>query len=206
MKNKKRSWGRRLIGFLARFALSAFLLVFVCLFLYQLALEYTVKEGDDPTAPLVVLGAQILPDGQPNVQLEWRLEKALAAYQKQQRLVVVTGGQGKNEPRPEAHAMRDWLLARGVAPEHILVDDQSVTTRQNIQNAMKLLPADKKTVVLVSSSYHVPRAVRLARDMGVEAYGMGSPIKQEFWLKNHARETLAWGKYFLAKVIPYFAN
>ena len=50
--------------------------------------------------------------------------------------------------------------------------------------------------------HHLPRAMQLARDMGLTPSGIGSPIKQEYWLKNHTRETLAWGKYFLNKIIP----
>ena len=33
--------------------------------------------------------------------------------------------------------------------------------------------------------------------LGFRAAGLGSPCKPEYWLKNHAREALAWIKYFL---------
>ena len=44
--------------------------------------------------------------------------------------------------------------------------------------------------------------MRIARDLGYEAEGVGSPCKPEYWVKNHSREVLAWGKYFLNKVVP----
>ena len=41
----------------------------------------------------------------------------------------------------------------------------------------------------------------LAEDMELEASGVGSPCLQEFWLKNHGRETLSWIKYWLKKYL-----
>ena len=87
--------------------------------------------------------------------------------------------------------------------EHILVDETSVNTRQNIANAIQPLPPGADEVLIVTSDDHLPRAMAIARDLGLRPSGAGSPIKQEYWLKNHARETLAWGKYFLVKYLPF---
>ena len=56
-------------------------------------------------------------------------------------------------------------------------------------------------MLVVTSDYHVPRSLALARDQGFEAVGLGSPCKPEYWLKNHARETLAWIKYWGVKYL-----
>ena len=45
------------------------------------------------------------------------------------------------------------------------------------------------------------RAGALAADLGYEACGLGSPCKPEYWLKNHAREALAWCKYWGKKYL-----
>ena len=69
---------------------------------------------------------------------------------------------------------------------------------------MKLLgvyPGTIRKVLVVTSDYHVPRALSMARDLGLEAEGLGSPCLPEYWLKNHAREVLAWGKYLLNKYL-----
>ena len=62
-------------------------------------------------------------------------------------------------------------------------------------------PADIRKVVIVTSDYHVPRSMALAEDMELEASGVGSPCLQEYWLKNHGRETLSWIKYWLKKYL-----
>jgi len=161
--------------------------------------EYSVPEPDVDTQAIIVLGAQVKPDGSLSLQLEWRMQTALDQYARYPQPVVVCGAQGENEPAPEAHVMRDWLIARGVPAEHILMDDQSFNTRQNIANARKLLSDDIKKVLIVTSNYHLPRAMALAEDTGFLPHGVGSPIKLIYWPKNHYREALAWVKYLLQK-------
>lgn len=181
-----------------------FALAFAGLFGYQLWLEHHIPQAkEDSLAPIIVLGAQIKPDGTPNVQLEWRLERALTEYLKNPRAIVVCGAQGANEPTTEASAMKTWLTERGVKAEDLLADDTSFNTKENLANALRLLPEGIKEVTVVTSDYHLPRALQIARDMGLEPTGLASPIKAEYWLKNHVRETLAWGKYFLGRLLPF---
>lgn len=152
---------------------------------------------------IVVLGAQVLPDGNPNVQLSWRLDAALEAWKARRVPVVVCGAQGTDEPMPEAEAMKNYLAERGIPEEDILTDPDSFNTNQNLQNAaglLKKLP-DVRKVLIVTSDYHVPRAMALAEDLGYRACGMGAPCKPEYWLKNHGREALAWVKYWCVKYL-----
>jgi uncharacterized SAM-binding protein YcdF (DUF218 family) len=153
---------------------------------------------------IIVLGAQVKPDGSPSLQLQWRLDAAAEAWQKENCFVVTCGAQGSNEPAPEALVMRDVLIAQGVAEDMILTDAESFNTRQNIANAARLLAGrDVQRVVIVTSDYHLPRAMALAEDMGLDATGIGSPTKLglRFWAKNHGREALAWIKYWGQKYL-----
>ena len=58
------------------------------------------------TDAMIVLGAQVLPDGTPNSILLERLQKALAVYQQTPCLVVCCGAKGTNEPAAEGDVMR----------------------------------------------------------------------------------------------------
>ena len=149
---------------------------------------------------VIVLGCQVYADGSPSPQLELRLEAALETYNEHPRLIVVCGAQGKNEPAPEGEIMRDWLIARGVAAEQVIAEVRSVNTRQNLEYAMALLPPGVKKVTVITSDYHLPRALAIAGSLGLDADGIGSPCKPEWWVKNHAREVLAWGKYLLDEI------
>ena len=50
---------------------------------------------------IVVLGAQVKPDGTPSVQLQWRLDAAFEAWKEKECLIVVCGAQGSDEPDAE---------------------------------------------------------------------------------------------------------
>ena len=162
----------------------------------------TVPAADQYDA-IIVLGAQVKPDGNPSVQLGWRLDAAYDAYMQKNVPIVVCGAQGSDEPMTEAEAMKKYLAEKGIPEEQILTDPYSFNTNQNLKNAAKLLESipDVRKALIVTSDYHVPRALALAQDLGFEACGMGSPCKPEYWIKNHAREALAWCKYWGRKYL-----
>ncbi len=159
-----------------------------------------VRESSDA---VIVLGCQIYADGRLSPQLELRLQTALETYRADPRLIITTGGQGEGEPGPEGQIMRDWLIARGVPGEDVIAECESANTRQNLLFAKALLPEGVTCVTLITSDYHLPRALALARDLGLDADGIGSPCSPEIpnWVKNHAREVLAWGKYLVDKAL-----
>lgn len=196
-KNRKR---KGLLHFIFLCALAA-----VCCFGLALgALCYAQAHADqneNVSDAIIVLGAQVYSSGELSPQLTLRMEAALEAYLASPRLMIVCGAQGNNEPVAEGDAMRAWLLEKGVDENHVLAETASYNTRQNLQNAAALLPASVKRVTIVTSDYHLPRALQLAKDLGLDADGIGSPCKPEYWWKNHSREVLAWGKYFLDRII-----
>ncbi len=159
-----------------------------------------LRDGYDA---IIILGAQVRPTGEPSVQLQWRLDKGAEAWEAHAVPIVVCGAQGKDEPMPEAVAMKRYLADRQIPEDMIYTDDTSTNTNQNLRNAGEILKAlpDVRRVLIVTSDYHVPRAMALARDMGFQACGLGAPCKPEYWLKNHAREALAWCKYWGKKYL-----
>ena len=164
------------------------------------------KAGDLPDSfdAVIVLGAQVKPDGIPSVQLSWRLDLAAEVFQQKNVPVVVCGARGKDEPDTEASVMKRYLEGKGIPGNMILTDPDSFNTEQNLRNAKKLLETystEIRQVVIVASDYHVPRSMALAEDLGLEAIGIGSPCLPEYWLKNHSRESLAWCKYWLNKYL-----
>ena len=154
-----------------------------CLAFIGLVAFVTIKEKTVPvsrpqdTQAIIVLGAQVKEDGSLSLQLQWRLDKAIEVYRAYPQPIVVCGAQGENEPVTEASAMRAYLLQNGIPEADVLMEDQSFNTRQNLKNAQLLLGEDVKKVLIVTSNYHLPRAMALAQDTGFEPTGAGSPIK-----------------------------
>ena len=111
---------------------------------------------------MVIFGCQLREDG-PSTLLRDRLDTALAYLEEHPDLtVVVSGGQGTNEPASEAQGMYDYLVEHGVDGEHILMDDQSFNTRENVAYSLEALAAKgcdtSGGVVLVSNAFHMTRA------------------------------------------------
>lgn len=198
---KSRKKRRRKAGML----LLELILAGVLCFLAALGILYYMEKNPGAAAEntdvLVVLGAQVYSDGSLSPQLQLRMEAARDSYFSNPRLIICCGAQGKNEPAPEGESMRAWLIQQGVPAADVLAETESYNTYQNLENARALMPEGVKSVTVVTSDYHLPRAMAIARDLGLSAQGIGSPCLPEYWLKNHCREVLAWGKYFLNKIL-----
>ena len=98
--------------------------------------------------------------------------------------------------------MRTELARHGVPDTVIVPEPDSVNTRQNLENARRLMTANGwKTCAIVTSDYHVQRALWLAGDLGMSMCGIGSPtggtVKR--FLKTRAREAVSWVLYLLNK-------
>lgn len=196
---KKRNIILKIFLWLAALGLSAYALLIGWVY-YQ---EVNVQIPSDYDS-IIVLGAQVLPDGTPSVQLRWRMDTARKAYDQNPCYMVVTGGMAGKEPEPEGDVMRRLFIAEGVDPSHVISDPVSADTKENLRNALKILEKlGCRKPVIVTSDYHLPRALQIMRDNGMEAQGLGSPCKPglRFWLKNHGREALAWVKYWAIKYL-----
>ena len=140
----------------------------------------------------IVLGCGILKNGQPTSTLRYRLD---AAYdymlEYPDALCVVTGGQGSNEPMPEAVAMKAYLVNHGINASRILAEAESTDTKENITNAMAVMKAhdpDRDTAVVVTSDFHVFRAEKLAKKCGLEAVGIATPTPWYIAINCYMRE------------------
>ena len=140
---------------------------------------------------LVVLGAQVKQDG-PSVVLRYRLDAAydyLAANPG--TMCIVSGGQGPNEPFPEADGMAEYLIGRGIEESRILREPASTTTVENIAFSRELMENDAASVGIVTNDFHVFRATRIARAQGLDS-AVGVPAGSVAWYlpNNVLRECL----------------
>ena len=110
---------------------------------------------------LVVLGFQLNPDGSMRPELIERLKVALASAERYPNaLIVCTGGgtASENPSATEAGKMAEYLMANGIAPERIIVEDRSQTTAQNAAFSCAILAAQYPQVrqlAILSSDYHI---------------------------------------------------
>jgi uncharacterized SAM-binding protein YcdF (DUF218 family) len=125
---------------------------------------------------IVVMGAAQY-DGVPSPLLESRLQHALDLWkQKQAPVIAVTGGKRPGDRFTEGDTSRRWLTDRGVPVADIIVESVGQSTWESIKNLAPLLNnAEIRSVVVVSSSWHVQRAALSLEDLGFSAHSSASP-------------------------------
>jgi uncharacterized SAM-binding protein YcdF (DUF218 family) len=102
-------------------------------------------------------------------------------------------------------AMQKFLVAEGVPESAIVVENESLTTRENALKSFEALQATPGPLVLMTSDYHMFRAIRTFRNAGlhVEQRPIPDALKQAATWKGRwpafldmAEETLKIGYYF----------
>lgn len=122
-----------------------------------------VDASEMPSVPIIVLGQSLQKDGQPSRVLRNRVELAADLHRRMGAPLVVSGGDVAKVGETEAAVMRRLLLEAGVAvPSSILLEAEARNTLENALHVVPLLqPRAPKTVVLLTSDFHVPRAALL---------------------------------------------
>ncbi|MEP6652737.1 MAG: ElyC/SanA/YdcF family protein [Myxococcales bacterium] len=105
--------------------------------------------------------------------LRERLSPALALYRAGKVRSILVSGIGVGPARDEVSSMVRWLLAQGVAPEHIMSDPAGHRTLDTMQRATKLL--DVTSAIVCTQGVFLPRALFLARAAGIDAVGLPAP-------------------------------
>ena len=151
---------------------------------------------------LIVLGAKVNPHG-PSMALRDRINAAcdyLTAHP--DCTAILSGGQGPDEPMTEAQCMYNELVAMGIAPERIWLEDRAVNTKQNLRYSMALIEEKTGTrpdsVGVLSSDTHLLRAKLLAKRQGIAAITVAAPsAHRSSYLKHFLREIVVVWYYAL---------
>ena len=148
---------------------------------------------------VLVLGAQVRSDGTPGTALRHRLDTACDYLRRHPGArCVVSGGQGANEPRTEAECMRDYLVGQGIASSRVSLEGASRSTVENLVNSRDLI-GDEEEVGIVTSDFHVFRALRIAKAQGYEhAHGISAPSSAWYLPNNLLREAMCVTKDLIA--------
>lgn len=151
---------------------------------------YEDKNALPEAYTVIVLGASVKSDGELSVVLRDRVESALLLYENNKvKRFLLSGDNGSlyyNEPS----AMKKYLLERGVPEEDIFMDFAGFDTYDSVFRANYIFDVDK--AIVVSQRFHLPRAIYLARSMGLDFYGfIGDRRKYEAETRNNFRELIA---------------
>ncbi len=159
---------------------------------------------------LIVLGAQVRESG-PSLVLKYRLDAAAEYLEAHPDTVcVVSGGQGGNEPFPEAEGMCRYLENKGIRPDRILLEDRSLNTVQNLRFSRLVIEEDQArrsasaaqgappAIALVTNDFHLFRASAIARKQGfADVLPLAAGSSPLYLPNNLLRECLGFVKDLL---------
>ena len=140
---------------------------------------------------IVVLGAG-LNGTEVTPLLAARIDRALEIYRKIPGLkLIMSGGKGPDEVIAEGEAMRNYAVKQGIPADDIIVENKSTTTYENILFSHRLMTPEAKFGI-ATNSYHVYRALVIAKRQGLKCVGFGAKTRWYFTLNAFMREYIAY--------------
>ena len=93
--------------------------------------------------------------------------------------VIVSGGNPQHHEQAEADNYAPFLLARGVSATDLVRENESLDTYQNARNVASIVqPERDETLVLITSAYHMHRALLAFNAFGLDAHAFISNVRQ----------------------------
>lgn len=149
----------------------------------------------------IVLGAAVWGEG-PSPGLRERLEQAVTLYEEGYvSKLLVTGGLGEGKTITEAAVSRNYLVAKGIPEEDILLESKSTSTYENLLYGQQVLEEHHiQDALIISHDYHLARAMVMADSLGIVASPVGTTSHVLFGPYHKAREVLALTHWELSRL------
>ncbi|MCW9034087.1 MAG: YdcF family protein [Rhodospirillales bacterium] len=154
---------------------------------------------------IIVLGAQVLKNGEPSQTLTRRVLSGVALYKQGiSPRILMSGCASRGTNVPEATVMAKLAIKVGVPENTILVEPEARNTFENLANSQTImLENDWQNALVVSDDWHLPRAKFCAEKLNLSANFHGAVAQgyEQGKVKkalSKAREAIAMIKYRLA--------
>lgn len=203
--------------FLPTFIYTSFCMLLLSFITIMYLVVGASREAEDKRVDYcIVMGARVYSNGISKT-LMYRLDKAERLWRMNpETVLVLAGGQAQGDPIPEAFAMYNYLMLKGVPGAAMLVDAGSTTTSGIIQNAAGLIEADHAErripkgpgdriypedylpkIGIITSDYHMFRSLALAEEEGIERpVPIPAVSDSVLFVHNCVRESVAIVKDF----------
>ena len=124
---------------------------------------------------VLVLGAGVRSDGSPSPMLRDRLIVGHEAYYTNKSDVIFVSGDSEKSSYTETAAMKEFLENMGVDSASIICDGYGLSTYDSIWRAKNVYGFNN--ILIISQGYHLNRAIYIAEELGMNAYGIDSALR-----------------------------
>lgn len=145
----------------------------------------------------IILGAQVMEDGNPSPKLKDRLDTAIRYSKYNDSKIIVSGGRGIDEPTYESEAMKNYLILNEIDENRIIEENKATSTFENLlYSKNKINNFNESNVLIISNSYHMARVKMLDKRLGYKnTYYLGATNSAN--IKDYSREILAYSKSYI---------
>ncbi len=158
----------------------------------------SIVEPDEvpPADAILILGAYVFPDGTVSTMLRDRLNTGYELYEMGKAPKIIVSGDHGQKSYDEVNAMKKYLMNKKVPSADIFMDHAGFSTYESIYRARDIF--EVKKLIIVTQEYHLMRAVFIAKELGLEAYGVAADKRNYRGMPIYTfREVAARNKDFL---------
>lgn len=151
---------------------------------------------------IIVHGAKVY-GVTPSPSLLERLEATLLYLESHHHTIaVLSGTKWPFSDLSEAQCMYNWLTDHGISEDRLLIEDQAGNTLENLRfsfERIKYIHSDEPpTIGLLTSDYHMHRALYIAKAESIHSVGIAVPTKRFLVRLNYfIREAFAMTEIYL---------
>lgn len=121
---------------------------------------------------ILVLGCYVHPNGRPSDMLADRLKRGISLYEDGAAPKLLMSGDHGRADYDEVNTMKDTAVAAGVPSSDVFMDHAGFSTYESLYRAKEVFQA--KRIIIVTQEYHLYRALYIAKQLGLEAWGVAS--------------------------------
>jgi SanA protein len=124
---------------------------------------------------VIVLGASVHSDGKLSPILQDRVDTALKIYRSGKAKQFLLSGDNRRNDYDEVSAMKNYLLDRGVPEDLIFTDPAGIDTYNSMYRSNFIYQVPN--AIVVTQNFHLPRALFIAKSLGLNYNGIGAEAK-----------------------------
>lgn len=163
-------------------------------------ISYNISEVPKMKTALLLGTGKTLSNGQPNAYFYNRIQAAADLYKSGKVKYIIVSGDNSQKNYNEPEDMQMALIEYGVPKDSIFLDFAGFRTLDSVVRAKEIFGQNQ--LIIVSQKFHNERAVFLAKQNGMEAFGYNAPdVNKYAGLKTNLREYLAKAKAYLDLIL-----
>lgn len=157
--------------------------------------SYKISDVPETKVALLLGTGKTLSNGMPNTYFYNRIQAAIDLYRSGKIKYIIVSGDNSRKDYNEPEDMQLTLMKYGIPKDRIIMDHAGFRTLDSVVRAKEIFGQNK--LVIISQKFHNERAVFLAKENGIEAFGYNAnDVNKYAGLKTNLREYLAKAKVY----------